>query len=999
VEDMVKSAWQQRFKNYAIQYGFWIAFLMLVGSGIASYANTQKLNDDRKWVIHTYKVIKNIQSTFLGIIDTELERRGYTITGDRLFLKNLETKIILLRQHLQRLRQLTQDNPSQQSRLDIIEPSIDLKISLLKKSITLEQQEQNNKEIQAKYTLQAKELRETLEAQFLQMQNEEVRLLDLRSQSVETSVQTSIFLEILGTIVGLSLFAAIYILLRQEIEVRRHTELDLHKSNENLEQTVRERTAQLVASESRFRLAFINAPLPVTLHIEDKEFLLVNQSWTELSGYTIEDIPTLRDWTRHVYGEKHVQIDAFLHDTMKLESAFVGEPYTAAITNKQGEVLFWEYYSAPLNILPDGRRLWITMALDITKRKKAEDSLKLSQNHYVTLAESVPVGIFRTDMQGKCIYVNQRWCEITGLTFSDALGTGWASRLHPEDRNRIFARWQASVLDLHDFYAEYRFFDLSGKVTWVYGQAIPEREDGIVIGYIGSITDISDRKQAEIELQQAKADLELRVAERTAELYKRQQEFIAVVENSPNAIARIDRDMRYLYVNPATERRLGLSAAELIGKTGCELGFPDKLVEMANAAVKALLNTGKEQHYEIEQPLPGGVGIRYDQAHIIPEYAPNGEIATMLMTFNDITENKLIEIALSEANRRWQSLLDNIRLIVVGLGRDGNVEYVNPFFLDMGGYRLDEVLGKNWFSNFLPQIEKADVNLCFLEILENDFHPYYQNSILTKTGEERIIAWNNTLLRGESGDAIGTLSIGEDITEKIKIEQVKSEFISVVSHELRTPLASIRGALGLLSSGALAQKPDIAKQMLEIAAFDTERLVRLVNDILDLERLESNKITLDRQWYASDQLCQQAIQIVQAIAVESQIQLSHSGDSLQVWADRDRILQTLVNFLSNAIKFSPPHGEVHLWVEPQANAIVFHVRDRGRGIPANNLESIFERFNQVDASDSRQKGGTGLGLAICRSIVQQHGGKIWVESVVAQGSTFSFTIPNHITDT
>ena len=134
---------------------------------------------------------------------------------------------------------------------------------------------------------------------------------------------------------------------------------------------------------------------------------------------------------------------------------------------------------------------------------------------------------------------------------------------------------------------------------------------------------------------------------------------------------------------------------------------------------------------------------------------------------------------------------------------------------------------------------------------------------------------------------------------------------------------------------------------------------------------------------------------MRSLAIESQIEIFCNVQPQQIFADRDRLVQTLVNLLSNAIKFSPHQSQVQLEAEHIANEIVFRVCDRGRGIPADHLESIFERFHQVDASDSRQMGGTGLGLAICQSIVQQHGGKIWVESKLSEGSTFSFTIPHY----
>ncbi len=503
-------------------------------------------------------------------------------------------------------------------------------------------------------------------------------------------------------------------------------------------------------------------------------------------------------------------------------------------------------------------------------------------------------------------------------------------------------------------------------------------------------------QQAELyrDLQTSNAELENRVAERTAELFKRQQEFVALVENSPNVILRLDLQMRHLYINPIAEARSGIPVAAFLGKTFRELGLPQKNVDMAEAVFQELLATGQKQQYEIEFPSP--TGFAFYQVENIPEYDPDGEIATVLLVYTDITANKLNEIALTEANRRWQSLLNNVRLIVVGLTCEGIVEYVNPFFLESTGYELDEAIGKDWFANFLPQTNQEEVKTAFRDSVTNvnNFQQHHQNPIVTKTGEERMIDWNNTILHNQDSQIIGTLSIGEDITEKLKVERVKDEFISIVSHELRTPLASIRGALGLLASGVLANKPEVAKNMLDIAGIDIERLVRLVNDILDLERLESNNVNLDRQWCETSDLCRQAVETMQAIASESQIQIINKCSYSQIFVDGDRLIQTLVNLLSNAVKFSPPQSQVQIRIEPLREAIVFHISDRGRGIPENHLESIFERFNQVDASDSRQMGGTGLGLAICQSIVQQHGGKIWVESKLSEGSTFSFTIPH-----
>lgn len=232
-----------------------------------------------------------------------------------------------------------------------------------------------------------------------------------------------------------------------------------------------------------------------------------------------------------------------------------------------------------------------------------------------------------------------------------------------------------------------------------------------------------------------------------------------------------------------------------------------------------------------------------------------------------------------------------------------------------------------------------------------------------------------------------------DITERKAIEQMKSEFVSVASHEMRTPLTSIHGALQLLCANRLGDLSSSGHKMAQIALKNTDRLIRLLNDVLDLERMESGRETLERQNCRSDELIQQAVDTMTAIAQAQQITIETNANSIPLRIDRDRILQTLTNLLSNAIKFSPDHSQIWVTSQLQDEQVLFTVKDRGRGIPADKIDMIFERFQQVDASDSRKKGGTGLGLAICRHIIQQHGGEIWVESIFGQGSTFFFTIP------
>ncbi len=250
-----------------------------------------------------------------------------------------------------------------------------------------------------------------------------------------------------------------------------------------------------------------------------------------------------------------------------------------------------------------------------------------------------------------------------------------------------------------------------------------------------------------------------------------------------------------------------------------------------------------------------------------------------------------------------------------------------------------------------------------------------------------------SVLHDEHGTPSRVVGIFEDITMRKHAEQIKDEFVSIVSHELRTPLTSIRGSLGLLQGGVMGELPDEALHMLTIAVANTDRLVRLVNDILEFERLDSGSTQLQTIAVPARQLITTSIQVIEGIANQANVTTETTIDDITVNADPEKIIQTLTNLLGNAIKFSSPGATVTITATRQQNHATFSVHDTGRGIPKDQLQTIFERFSQVDASDAREKGGTGLGLAIAQEIIEHHHGRIWATSTPQQGTTFSFTLP------
>ncbi|MEH2358658.1 ATP-binding protein [Nostoc sp.] len=385
-----------------------------------------------------------------------------------------------------------------------------------------------------------------------------------------------------------------------------------------------------------------------------------------------------------------------------------------------------------------------------------------------------------------------------------------------------------------------------------------------------------------------------------------------------------------------------------------------------------------------------------------------------------LRDRQQTQASLERLSRQSELILNSAGEGIYGLNSQGNITFVNPAAARMLLSGVKEL--KNHFMHGIVKHSQPDgAPYCWEEnpiraTLETGAVQHISDDIFYRCdGSKFPVEYVSTPIR-EQGDIVGAVVIFKDITERQIVERMKDEFVSVVSHELRTPLTSIRSALGLLARGSLNDQPKKSQRMLEIAFDNTNRLVRLINDILDIERINSGKATMYKQTCNAADLMSQAVDEMRAMAERAEIKLELTPLSVQLWADSDRIIQTLTNLLSNAIKFSSPGFTVWLSAQvetrkeintevtkgissssdPCHSNILFQLKDQGRGIPEDKLEKIFDRFQQVDASNSRHQGGTGLGLAICRSIIQQHGGQIWAESILGEGSTFYFTLPiNH----
>ena len=511
-------------------------------------------------------------------------------------------------------------------------------------------------------------------------------------------------------------------------------------------------------------------------------------------------------------------------------------------------------------------------------------------------------------------------------------------------------------------------------------------------------------------------------------LQKSEQRFEHLLHNVPVGISVFDSTGNQILLNQLGETILGRG------------NLPNLSLEQLSAAYQ-IYQAGTNQLYPVDQ-LPVTQALRGEttfvddieievkgervalEIHAIPFFDAAGNLLYAILAFQDITKRRQAERILTDYSRelehqiaertqelqrseeRFRSAFEDAPIGIALVALSGQFIRVNRSLCQILGYSQDQLLTKTF-----PEITHPDDVATNLEQLQRaiagEINIYQvQQRYLHQQGH---IVWalvNVSVVRDSREYPIYFIAQIQDISDRYVIDQMKDEFISIVSHELRTPLTAIHGSLGILESGIYHNNCEKFNHLISIALNNSDRLVRLVNDILDLERLESQKTELVKEACEVTDLIEQAVETVQPLADTAKIHLDWTPLPVSVWAAPDAIVQTLTNLLSNAIKFSSAGSTVSVWAEvveamekvkenihTPLPYILFSIHDRGRGIPADKLETIFGRFQQVDVQDSRHKGGTGLGLAICKSIVQQHQGQIWVESVWGTGSSFYFTLP------
>ena len=521
---------------------------------------------------------------------------------------------------------------------------------------------------------------------------------------------------------------------------------------------------------------------------------------------------------------------------------------------------------------------------------------------------------------------------------------------------------------------------------------------------------IGQVEEAHTHLAEMNSKLEARVAERTRALEMSEVRQRSIVENIIDGLITIDEKGTVASFNPAASNIFGYSAAEVMGRN-IKMLMPDPYTSEHDGYLYNYLSTGEKKVIGIGREVAGQRkdGSTFPMELAVSEMLINGE-RMFTGIVRDITERKQAEQKFQEMNAVRQGILDSANFTIITTDTEGLIQTFNQGAEHNLGYNEDEMIGKQSPAilhdldevvaraaelskelgvNIEPGFEVFVAKARMGEADENEW------TYVRKDGSRFPVLLSVTAIRDKENDIKGFLGIGLDITERKKVESMKSEFISTVSHELRTPLTSIRGALGLVLGRSADQFSDKTRNMLEMANRNSERLTLLINDILDLEKIESGRLEFDFVTVDLVALARRALEDNEGYAQTHQVklQLDTMLDSASVWGDEHRLLQVFANLISNAVKYSPSEGQVEISVTLHEGGYRVAVRDHGKGIPEEFYGRIFQRFAQADSSDTREKGGTGLGLSITKAIVEFHNGQIGYESEPDKGAEFHFDLP------
>ncbi|MBI4784416.1 MAG: PAS domain S-box protein [Oscillatoriophycideae cyanobacterium NC_groundwater_1537_Pr4_S-0.65um_50_18] len=665
----------------------------------------------------------------------------------------------------------------------------------------------------------------------------------------------------------------------------------------------------------------------------------------------------------------------------------------------------------------------VSITRDITRRKQAEAALRENEERLRLALTAANQGLYDINFQtGKAI-VNSEYATMLGYDPADFHETNarWIERLHPDDREAVAQIYRAYIAgEISEYKAEFRSLTKTGEWKWILslGKIVAWDEQGQPLRMMGTHTDISDRKQVEAELQRSQLLRgELRLLENILEI---------ILAGYWDWDIPGNRE----YLSPTFKRMFGYEDHELpnLPETWQRLIFAEDLPRTMDSFERHIRTRGQSPfHNEVRYRHKDGSTIWVICSGRVIEWDAEGNPLRAIGCHINISDRKRVEEALQESERRFKAVFNQQFQFMAILNPDGTVIEVNQTCLKVTGMAIEQVLGcKFWetpWFNHLPQMQ-ARWQEGIAAVTSGGTPVRGEVEYSLADGTTQFATYAITGLKDDRGQVVNIIFEGEgtDFTKRKRAEaelqhtneqlayanaelaratRLKDEFLASMSHELRTPLTAILGMSEMLERKIYGELNEKQLQYVEIISQSGIHLLKLINDILDLAKIETGKLELHVATTSVQALCSSSVSFVQQAAQEKNIKLETDipPEIGMVQVDELRMRQALINLLSNAVKFTPAGGKVSLEAKRDRlqRVIQFNIVDTGIGIAPDDIPKLFQSFVQIDSSLSRQYDGTGLGLALVKQIVELHQGKVGVVSAVGQGSCFTITLPTYAT--
>ena len=725
--------------------------------------------------------------------------------------------------------------------------------------------------------------------------------------------------------------------------------------------------------------------------VETKIFSIGNNRICKMLGYSPEEIQKLSVADIHPKEDLPYVLEQFEKQTK-------GEIEVAAnlpVKRKDGSVFYADVNTSLITLA--GKRYLLGLFRDITERKCVEENMALLNQKNDLILSSLTEGILGLDLQGNHTFINHAAAKMLGYKAEELID-------HPSHSMWHHTKPDGSPYPKEDcmIYSAYRdgkthrsstdeFWRKDGTHFPVEYVSTPITHQGLLKGAVVTFHDITERKSAEEQLKYKTVILE------------------AESEASIDGILIVDEYGKTLLTNKRFQEMWGIPQEILDSKddekmlqhVAFKLSNPDEFV----AKVKYLYDHRDEKSMEEISFKDGNIFDRYSA----PLLDLNHKYLGRIWYFHDQTAIKQAEIKLREEKAKLEKYFDVIGIIALVLNIKGDILLMNKRGCEILGYQPDELVGKNWTTDFLLKDKKSKPDN-FLEELtkEGSDNKYFEHSVITKDGKEKNITWGSVPILDEAGDVQAFMCAGEDITtlrqaevtitQLQEFDRLKDEFLNIAAHELKTPLTSIIGLSEIIKMQKASLPPQMAEYP-EIIYNEGLRLSHVIKRILTITRYESGKEEVHLESINLTTLILSLLPGLNILSKDKKITIATNltKENLQIESDKEMISEVIINLVDNSIKYGSENNTITISAcrgsDIDEGMVRINIADQGPGIPPDSIDKLFNKFSQLEPSLSRSQEGTGLGLYICKLIVEKLGGRIGVDSEVGKGSTFHFTLP------